>query len=158
MPLFFPKIYDSWKEKQQEKYEDILRVVGPKLKDRGSLLDYGVGKGWLEEFLVSRGYLFKRIVGVDVDDERIAPRRSDVEYAITQDFRTKERFDVVVCIDTAHLLADPTKLTAYAKKGGLVLVSEPESFKQVINTILGNRIAEGTAGKQEKDHFILIRT
>src|SRR3989338_660062 len=74
MPEFFDKIYDSWKDKQLEKYEEIFPLILPYLIEINSVLDLGIGKAWFESFLLSKGIKFPRVLGVDISEEAVSPQ------------------------------------------------------------------------------------
>lgn len=152
---FSADVYESWREKQLEKYRDLLPVLKRHLAG-GSLLDIGIGKAWFEEFLASEGMQFSEIVGVDANERMTLPRRQGITYFITDDFMTARKFDFVVCFDTLHLLKDPRKLMGYSQD--LVLVSLPVKFRDKLAVFGGESILEqGEIGKQEKDCFFLIK-
>jgi len=148
-------VYGSWREAQLQKYRDLLPVLRRRLMPGASLLDVGIGKAWLEEFLASEGFEFAKVVGVDADPAMVEPRRPGIEYRITDDFRTEERFDVVVCFDALHLLREPGRLLGYARPGGLVLAAEPLRLAGQLDA-LGRPADQGVIGSQEKDRFVLV--
>jgi len=151
--MFSPQVYGSWKSKQFEKYEELLQVLLELLPKKLRVLDIGVGKAWFEEFLLDNGFCFSRVVGVDVSEEMIEPRKSFVEYHLTNDFKTSEEFDLLVCFDSFHLLPEGY-LSRF--KARFVLVSVPERFSATLKRVKGEIIREGFVGKQEKDVFVLI--
>jgi 2-polyprenyl-3-methyl-5-hydroxy-6-metoxy-1,4-benzoquinol methylase len=153
---FSTDIYESWREKQFEKYEDLLPKLKKHLKRGYSVLDIGIGKAWLEEFLENHGIRFKEVVGIDNDERMTLPQRKGITYFITDEFLTSKKFDLVICFDTLHLLKEPHNLLGYSKN--LVLVSLPMAFKNKLEIFKSQRIMEeGEIGKQEKDYFILIK-
>jgi SAM-dependent methyltransferase len=152
---FSADIYGSWREKQLEKYDDLFPRLKPHLKG-GSLLDIGIGKAWLEEFLESKGIKFNEVIGVDADEKMTLPQRNGITYFITDDFETSRKFDLVVCFDTLHLLKDARKLTGYSQ--GLALVSLPIRLREKLEVFNGENIIEqGEIGGSEKDYFMLIK-
>ncbi len=153
---FSTDIYGSWREKQFEKYSDLLPKVKGYLKKDYSVLDIGIGKAWFEEFLEGKKVKFKEVVGIDADERMTLPQKKGIIYLITDDFLTSKKFDFVVCFDTLHLLKEPKKLLGYSKN--LVLVSLPMSFRDKLEVFRKeNIVEEGEIGKQEKDYFVLIK-
>jgi SAM-dependent methyltransferase len=153
---FSSAIYGSWRKKQLEKYSDLFPKIKKYLKKDYSVLDIGIGKAWLEEFLEKKKIKFGEVVGVDVDEAMIAPQKKGITYFITDDFMTVRKFDLVFCFDTLHLLKDPRRLLEYSKN--FVLVSLPKSFESRLDVFRDRKIIEeGEIGKEEKDHFVLIK-
>ena len=153
---FSADIYESWREKQREKYEELFPKLKSHLKKGFALLDIGIGRAWFEDFLNDRKVGFKEIIGVDVDEIMTLPQKKGITYFITDDFVTAREFDFVVCFDTLHLLSEPRKLLRYSKN--LVLVSLPMAFKEKLEVFRDQKIIEeGEIGNQEKDYFILIK-
>ena len=153
---FSTDIYDSWREKQLEKYTELLPIIKGYLKREYSILDIGIGKAWLEEFLEGKKVKFKDVIGIDTDERMTLPQKKGITYFITDDFLTTKKFDFVVCFDTLHLLKDPRRVLDYSKN--LVLVSLPMAFKDKLEIFRGQDIMEeGEIGKQEKDYFVLIK-
>ena len=153
---FSTDIYESWREKQLEKYSDLFPRIKNYLKKEYSVLDIGIGKAWFEEFFGSEKIKFKEVIGMDVDERMTLPQKKGITYFITDDFLTAKKFDLVVCFDTLHLLKDPRRVLDYSKN--LVLVSLPMAFKGKLDVFRGQNIMEeGEIGKQEKDYFVLIK-
>jgi SAM-dependent methyltransferase len=153
---FSTDIYESWREKQLEKYSDLFPKVKDYLKREYSVLDIGIGKAWFEEFLEAKRVRFKEIIGIDADERMTLPQKKGITYFITDDFLTTKKFDFVVCFDTLHLLKDPRRILGYSKN--LVLVSLPMAFKDRLDPFRSQNILEqGEIGKQEKDYFVLIK-
>jgi SAM-dependent methyltransferase len=148
-------IYDSWRQAQEEKYADVLPFVEAQLRKARTLLDIGIGKAWLEGFLLGKGLKFEKVVGVDVDEEMVEPRLPGVEYVITGDYKPAERFDFVICFDALHLLKEPGRLLGYAKPGCWVLAAEPLKFAGTLKA-LGKPAEQGVIGSQEQDRFVLV--
>jgi 2-polyprenyl-3-methyl-5-hydroxy-6-metoxy-1,4-benzoquinol methylase len=154
--VFSTDIYKSWHKKQLEKYADLFPRVSKHLKKNYSVLDIGVGKAWLEDFLAKKGLKFKEIVGVDADERMTLPQKRSITYFITDDFMTTRKFDFVVCFDTLHLLKEPRRILGYSKN--LVLVSLPVAFMPALDQFNDQNIIEqGEIGNEEKDHFVLIK-
>jgi len=153
---FSTDIYESWREKQFEKYSDLFPRLKDYLKGEYSVLDIGIGKAWFEEFLEAKRVKFKEVVGIDTDERMTLPQKKGITYFITHDFLTTKKFDFVVCFDTLHLLKDPHRVLDYSKN--LVLVSLPMAFKDKLDPFRSQNILEqGEIGKQEKDYFVLIK-
>jgi SAM-dependent methyltransferase len=154
--MFSPKIYGAWKEKQRAKYEQAFPQIKPFLSNHLSCLDYGIGFAWLEEFLQEKGASFSRVVGFDVSEEAVHPKRAGVEYFLSEKFDSKEQFDFVVCFDAYHLTQE--NLLAFVKKDGLLLVSLPLRWKEKLNDFKDETIlVEGEIGIEERDHFLLVK-
>ncbi len=153
---FSTDIYGSWREKQLEKYSELFPKIGKYLKKEFSVLDMGIGKAWLEEFLGEKGVALKEVIGVDVDERMTLPQRKGITYFITDDFKTNRKFDLVVCFDTLHLMKEPRRLLGYSRN--LVLVSLPMRFKDRLDAFRDQNIMEeGEIGEEEKDYFVLIK-
>ena len=153
---FSTDIYESWREKQLEKYSDLFPKIKEHLKKEYSVLDIGIGKAWFEEFLGGKKVKFKEVIGIDTDERMTLPQKKGITYFITDDFLTTKKFDFVVCFDTLHLLKDPRRVLDYSKN--LVLVSLPMAFKDKLEIFRSQNITEeGEIGKQEKDYFVLIK-
>jgi SAM-dependent methyltransferase len=153
---FSTDIYESWREKQLEKYSDLFPRLKDYLKGEYSVLDVGIGKAWFEEFLEGKKVKFKEVIGIDMDERMTLPQKKGITYFITDDFLTTKKFDFVVCFDTLHLLKDSRRILDYSKN--LVLVSLPMAFKEKLGAFKSlNVIEQGEIGKQEKDYFVLIK-
>ena len=153
--LFSPAIYDSWKPVQLEKYRDLLPHIEKELKQCKTLLDLGVGKAWLEEFLEKQGFKFKRVLGVDVNQEAVTPKRDYIEYLITYESElVDETFDLVISFDSMHLL-NCVDLCDYVKPKGFLLVSLPLKWKKEFDNLdlPVEPLAEGKIGSRETDYF-----
>jgi SAM-dependent methyltransferase len=153
---FSTDIYESWREKQLEKYSDLFPRLKDHLRGEYSVLDIGVGKAWFEEFLEGKKVKFKEVVGIDTDERMTLPQKKGITYFITDDFLTAKKFDFVVCFDTLHLLKDPRRILDYSRN--LVLISLPMAFKEKLGAFDSlNVIEQGEIGKQERDYFVLIK-
>ena len=152
--LFTPQIYDWMKQKQIQKYEDIFPKISNYLKPEFNVLDIGIGKAWLEEFFEQKNIKFSKIVGVDVNEKMITPKKIGIQYILSSNFKTKEKFDLVICFDSLHLLKDH-EIVSFVKPGGFFLISLPERWKDQLeffrNYVI---IAEGEIGQDEIDYFI----
>lgn len=156
---FSTKIYEAWHKKQLQKYKDIFPRIKRYLKKDMTVIDIGIGPGWLEEFLRDKGFKFKKIVGVDTDPKIVEPRKWYVEYHITDHFSTDEKFDLLICFDTLHLIKRPKKkLLNMVKPNGFALFSLPLKFKRIFDLFVDQEIIEaGEMGEDEIDYFILIK-
>ena len=157
-PKFSTKIYEAWHRKQLQKYKDVFPRIKKYLKKDMTVIDIGIGPGWLEEFLKDKGFKFEKIVGVDTDAEITEPRKQYIKYHITDHFSTKEKFDFLICFDTLHLIKKPVELLNMLKPGGFALFSLPLRFKRLFDLFVDQEIVEaGKIGKDEIDYFILIK-
>lgn len=150
--MFTDKIYSSWmKENQLAKYRE-LRGFLPDLS--GRVLDIGIGPGWFEEFLGIKA------VGLDVD------KNSTAEVLASGDsipFRAGI-FDLVICLDTIHLL-DGKDIKRVIKPRGLLLVSHffnKGNEKEVEETLLNmfnefKLLKRRVIGEKEKDLVMLLK-
>lgn len=140
------KAYASWKGIQLDKYEGMMPKLEPYLKRCKSLVDVGIGPGWFEDFLDGNGFRFDKILGVEKDFPR-------------EDWKNfYGAFDLLVCIDTLHLLENPKEILQFLKPKGIALVSLPEKFGEKLDLFRGEDILErGVAGGKEKDYFIILR-
>lgn len=158
MTKFSTKIYEAWRNKQIQKYEDLYPRIKKYLKSSFSVIDIGIGPAWLEEFLLKKGIKFKRIVGIDPDSTIIKPKKDYIEYHITEHFETDERFDFLVCFDVLHLIKRPEKLLELLKPNSMALFSVPLRFKEKLDFFHEYEALEGgEVGKEEKDYFMLIK-
>ena len=154
---FFDKIYDSWKPKQLEKFEQAFPLLKMHLKEKQAMLDLGIGKAWFECFLYDRGFKLGRIVGVDINELLVKPRLSWIEYKFSKNFQTSEKFDWVVCIDSLHLLEDKNILK-FLKPKGFALVCLPSTFLHEFPKFENAEVLhEGFIGNQEKDYFQVLQ-
>lgn len=122
------------------------------------MLDLGIGYAWWEEFLEEKKIRVSRIVGTDLNEEAVSPRKKNVEYHLGSSFQTKETFDFVVCWDAYHLLGkmDVWKMV---KPNGLLLVSEPKPFAHLLDSVSmkGKILVDEWVGKTEESRLILLR-
>ncbi len=108
-------IYEKWMNQvQREKIRKILLALPFKIE--GRVLDLGSGPGFLEEFVpaialdVNPDYL-KKIPGVKVlASGNALPFKSNT-------------FDLIFCIDTAHLLRSSREIFRVLKPGGKCIAS-----------------------------------
>lgn len=152
--LFFEAIYESWKPIQMAKYQELLPLFKQHLPKKGSLLDYGIGPGWLELFLQENQFSFSKIIGFDLNPLVVAQKIESVEYIIGKELQTSQTFDTVCCFDTIHLVKN-VDLMNFVKKEGYLFVSIPNTFKDRLTSFNGKLITEKTIGTQEKSFFQL---
>lgn len=88
---FFNEIYVSWKPKQREKYADLLPLFERHLPKGCRLLDLGIGRAWLEEFLAENQFYFSKVVGFDVNELAVLPKLSGIDYKIAKEFKSREK-------------------------------------------------------------------
>ncbi|MBS3060626.1 MAG: methyltransferase domain-containing protein [DPANN group archaeon] len=150
------QIYESWRPKQFEKYEDLWETLEFYMHDKKSLLDIGIGRAWFEDFLDFKQHGIKRIVGVDVSDEAIGKRKPNIEYHVTDNFVTDEKFDLIICIDAYHLLKNKN-LERYANPGGVVVVSLPVRMDGQLKYLAEKATSSGYIGKSELDFYVLVK-
>ena len=153
--MFSARIYGSWKAKQWSKYEQVFPQIKPFLSDGMTFLDYGIGKAWFEDFFRAKEVFFSRVLGYDISEEAVCPRKDGIEYCLSPKLSSREQFDFVVCFDAYHL-AEENPLS-FVKPGGLFLVSLPLRWWKTLDDFKGERVlAQGEIGIEEKDYFLLI--
>lgn len=144
---------------QQAKYAQLWPLIKDyfSLSKKTTLLDLGIGPAWLESFLSEKKVSFSRIVGVDISEEAIAPRKKNIEYIISPNFATDEKFDVVICFDAWHCfpLMD---LKKFLKRNGLLIVSEPRPFAHLLDAFAKNALLDEWVGDGEKSHVVVMRS
>lgn len=144
---------------QWEKYTQGWPLIKTHLpKTIPSMLDVGIGYGWWEEFLEGKKINAQKIVGVDVDEGAVSPKKKGIEYHLGPKFQTNEKFDWVVCWDAYHLLGK-TDLWKWVKPNGLLLVSEPKPFAHLLDSVSkkGELLADEWVGKTEESRFLFAR-
>lgn len=161
MPKPFTTAYYSthYPPIQRAKYEQVWPHLAPLLPaPLSSLLDVGIGPAWFEAFLAEKGVHIPRIVGVDVSEEAITPRKEGIDYLLDPDFHTQEKFDLVVCWDAYHLLKNKN-LIDFVKPDGLLLVSEPPAFKEKLEELIARKkpVLDMTVGDVEKSRVGIWR-
>ena len=119
--MFSPKIYESWKDIQRQKYESILNILGKDfLKGLFSgkrVLDLGIGFGYFEGFL-EENKIKARIIGLDRDQE--AAQKCKVPLIIGNANRLpfkNEAFDILLSIDSFHSIKSGDFSRVVKKKG-----------------------------------------
>ncbi|MEM0372639.1 MAG: methyltransferase domain-containing protein [archaeon] len=156
--MYSTRIYASWKKKQLQKYAELIPRIKKHLQGVRSVIDIGIGPAWIYSSFEENGVFFERIVGVDPDPEIIEPRRHGIDYHVTEWFATNEKFDLLVCFDALHLIAEPLKLLGYVRPAGLALLSVPKRHESLLKQFMSNKVMEkGKIGKDEEDFFILIK-
>ncbi len=97
--MFTDKIYDKWMAAtQREKLEKILEEVGADKLEGKRILDVGSGPGFLSEALD------EFVVSSDIDLENLRKAKGMKVLASGNSLPFGKVFDIVFCIDTAHLL------------------------------------------------------
>ncbi len=157
-PLFFEEIYCAWKERQVQKYGMLLPLLEEHVpQQEASVLDVGIGKAWLEEFMLENGFSFSLVTGVDVSEGAVSPRTPFVDYLILPSCLPQKKFDFVVCFDSAHLLEGQGPWER-ASPGGTILLSAPLSQKHRVPFPKKARVvAEGVVGEEEESFFRLLK-
>lgn len=162
MPSLTSHYYrDHYHPIQWEKYTQAWALIKTHVpKTIPSMLDVGIGYAWWEEFLEEKKIRVQKIVGVDVDEEAVSPRKKKIEYHLGTKFQTKETFDFVVCWDAYHLLGKSNgNLWKWVKPNGLLLVSEPKPFAHLLDTffVKGKIVVDEWVGKTEQSRFLVLR-
>jgi|GEM_PF-1921306 len=141
---------------QAAKYAQLWPFLQPFLPAQPfSLLDVGIGPAWLEDFLYQKGVVFSRVVGVDVSEKAITPRKKNIDYFLSPSFTTAEKFDVVFCFDAWHCFPQ-MDLFSFVKKDGWLLVSEPLTYeKQLEKLPTWKRLLDVIVGEMEKSRVVL---
>ncbi len=124
--MFFPKVYESWKDIQRQKYESILNILGKEfvkgLFSGKRVLDMGVGFGYFEDFL-HESRIDANIIGIDRDKE--AAKRCRVPLIIGNANRLPFRsgaFDIVLSIDSFHSI-NSSDFARVLRKRGIALIT-----------------------------------
>ncbi len=167
--MFTPQVYGSWQEIQWEKYEQIMKTLGRNFfaaMVAKRTLDIGSGSGYFERFLVSNEIDVKNIVSLDIRKNYM--KRVEKEQLVVGDGNAlpfkNERFDVVLSIDTMHLVkGDDYKRVL--KPGGLIFftVFFTEGVYEERKNLLKNMLTETDilfefeVHGQEKEYVIIAR-
>jgi len=109
--MFSSRVYESWREIQQEKYRAILQF--PIFS--GRIIDIGGGKRYLEKFLLDDG-VKADIICADIEEP--ADVLGDGGRLPFRD----EIFDTVISIDSMHLI-EGRDFERVLKKGGFALLA-----------------------------------
>lgn len=122
------------------------------------VLDIGIGKAWWEEFLLEKGFRFNKVVGMDVSEQAIAPRKRFIEYHLTRKFAAKSLFEFVFCLDALPLLSNKN-LFDFCAPNGFVVACVPFSKRAELGFLRqkGMVKAEGIVGKRELDAFGIVQ-
>lgn len=156
-------IYPEWmKPIQKKKYKhiflDFILPFSSKLKD-WKILDVGIGNGWFEEELRDRGVNFE-MFGIDV--ERKNPDTENFKYIVGDGNSLPvkpEFFDLVISLDTIHLLNNIADIENSVREGGYLLISifakeedVDRKRKKILNTFSNlELLKEGIAGDPERE-------
>lgn len=126
MNMFFPSIYESWKDVQREKYESILNILGKEfirgLFSGRRVLDMGIGFGYFEDFL-HENRIKADIVGLDRDQQ--AAKKCGVPLVVGNANRlpfVSGAFDIILAIDSFHSVRSGD-FSRVLKKKGIMLVT-----------------------------------
>lgn len=121
MAMYTPKIYESWKNIQRQKYESIINILGKEfvrnLLSGRRVLDLGIGFGYFEDFL-EESMIKSSIIGLDRDEE--AARKCRVPLVIGNANRLPFRsgtFDVLLSIDSFHSVKSGDFVRVLKRKG-----------------------------------------
>jgi 2-polyprenyl-3-methyl-5-hydroxy-6-metoxy-1,4-benzoquinol methylase len=116
---------------------------------RGTLLDFGAGRGELLQLMMSSGR-FERLSGADLLDR--PPDLPDTIAWYTQDLNTglilNESYDVVICSEVIEHLENPRatlrNLSAFLVAGGVLILTMPnqESLRSYLALLLGGHFAQ----------------
>ena len=162
---FFHQLYDkAWKDKQLAKYRDLLPVLKEFLPPEPTVLDFGIGPGWLWPFLKENGLPVKKVYGIDESEERVEPKQKDIAYYFSvEDFmkaNPKVELDGLFFVDSLQFLEfeDARQLKGLLKRGGVVVISLPRSQAGLLHNFdFGPIEWEGEVGEQEKDWAWVMR-
>ncbi|MBI5884557.1 methyltransferase domain-containing protein [archaeon] len=160
---FFHRIYArAWKKKQLQKYSGLLPELKELVKGK-TVLDYGIGKAWLWQFLEKKGINAGKVYGIDLNEQAVKPRKKGINYYFSlQDFlKEKRKADLLVLFDAIHLMKkkELLELKKLVKKNGKLLVSVPASKKVLLHNLnwLGRTAWLKEIGLEEKDYCALIK-
>ncbi len=165
--MFFDKVYKSWRSIQEEKYEEIFRMIGERFLNvfREKLtLDIGSGEGYFEGFLEKKGITHK-IVCLDSDKE-VLEKCSSLRLIGDGNclpFRDCS-FDIVVSMDTMHLISKNDFRRAL-KDNGLAIFStffNAENYEERKNMLKEKLdgfeiLLEFELRTQEQEYVIMAR-
>lgn len=124
--MFFPEIYESWKDVQRQKYEGMLNILGKEfvksLFAGRRVLDMGAGFGYFEDFL-HESRIKTNIIGVDRDMR--AAGRCRVPLVVGNANRLPFKsgvFDIILSIDSFHSIKS-SDFSRVLRKKGLALIT-----------------------------------
>lgn len=121
---FFSKIYDSWKEIQNEKYRKVLDIIRREKINlsEGIVLDIGCGPFFLEQFLEQEGIANDNFICIDVEQQ--VPKGKRFVLASGEMIPIKSgRVSLIFCLDSIHLIEDVSDFGRVLKPGGLLILS-----------------------------------
>lgn len=124
------------------------------------MLDVGIGYAWWEEFLAKKKIRVQKIVGVDLNEDAVSPKKKSIDYQLGSSFFTKETFDLVVCWDAYHLLGKtPHSLWKWVKPNGFLLIAEPPPFAHLLDSFSkkGKVVVDAWVGTTERSRLLLAR-
>ena len=156
--MFFSKIYRSWKEIQERKYEQILENVDLRNK---KILDIGSGNFYLEKFLSKKG------IEADVTSLDIETTDSEFPFVLADGNRIPFKdstFDIVVSIDTMHLIKS-NDFRRVLKSNGFAMLSiffNRENYDEKKNMLKAKIkdfeiVKEFELEGKENEYFVLAR-
>ena len=162
--LFFSEIYEkSWKKKQEQKYKQLIPEIRQYLNSNMKVLDIGAGQAWIYKHFKKHGIEFKKITAVEPDKKMINKKNKKISYINTsfEKFNARQKYDLIIIFDSLHLIKKPEKISKFLKKEGLVLISIPLHYKNLLNQFKLNKqykiIKKGVIGKEEKDEYLLVQ-
>lgn len=162
--MFFSKIYKSWKDIQIKKYEKMLQIL-PYLRNK-KILDIGIGHGYFEEFLKSKG-INADIVSIDPNKEMMQDNLSKA-LAIIADGNAlpfgDNSFDIIICLDAAQFI-NSNDFIRVLKPSGLVLFSiffnrqNLEERRDMLKNMLNNftTLKELVIEEKESEYAVLAK-
>ncbi len=133
--MFTSKIYDSWKDIQKRKYEEIFNRVDLELLS-GKILDIGFGSGFFQEFLKEKG-IKSDMIRIDVDRKAKHGRGTLLADGNKLPFKS-EKFDSVISIDSMHFIKT-NDFKRVLKKKGFALLSlffNDQNHEDVRNSLM----------------------
>jgi len=156
--MFFDKIYGSWEDIQKKKYEKMMQIM-PDLAGK-KILDIGIGSGYFEGFLKANG-IDADIIGVDVSKEmHEGSVRADGDELPFVD----SSFDMVICLDTIHLIITDD-FRRVLRKDGLVLFSiffNKQNFDEkrdmIKNRLSGFMVVNELTIEGKENEYVVIAT
>jgi|GEM_PF-1482217 len=173
--MYSTKIYQSWKQKQLEKYKQLIPKIKKYLNNTTSpsnkktILDIGTGQAWFYEELQKQGISFKKITAIEPDKEMMKKeneKKLNLKY-YNENFEKwseknkQTKFNLIILFDSIHLIKKTEEIQKHAKQDTLILISTPAHYKNLLKQFLNNKqyktIKKGTIGQEEIDYFILIQ-
>jgi ubiquinone/menaquinone biosynthesis C-methylase UbiE len=125
---FFSKIYGAWSHIQMEKYKRILELLKKnKISLSGKAVDVGCGPFFFERFLEEKGISTKNFLCIDVEKHGFmdqARTNPDFILADGNQIPLKNNYaSIIFCLDTIHLIENPSELHRILKPSGILVVS-----------------------------------